>query len=75
MTFMEQTTTIKSLVLDRVRQSSPRPTQLIRELRDEAYPAEIQSALSDLIDEGEIFFSSDRRLRIATNTLAHAKSA
>lgn len=63
MTVMEQT--IKSLVLDRVRQAPLRPTELVRELSDEAYPSEVENALSGLLDEGAVVFGSDRKLSVA----------
>ena len=62
MTVMEQT--IKSLVLDRVRQAPLRPTELVRELSDDAYPREVENALSGLLDEGAVVFGSDRKLSV-----------
>lgn len=69
MTVMEQT--IKSLVLDKVRQAPLRPTELVRELSEDAYPREVESALSGLLDEGTVVFGSDRKLSVA-KTLAGA---
>jgi hypothetical protein len=71
MTVMEQKTTIRSLVLAKIRELEPRPTQLIRELCTEAYPSEIENSLSELLDEGAVIFGSDGRLRVA-ETFAHA---
>jgi len=68
MTVIEQT--IKSLVLKAIREKALRPTELVRELHTEAYPREIENALSALLDEGSVRFDSDRHLR-TTGTAAH----
>jgi hypothetical protein len=68
MTVINQT--IKSLVFEKIRQRELRPTELVRELLTEAYPREIENALSALLDEGSVKFDSDRHLR-TTGTAAH----
>ena len=61
MTVMDKT--LKSAVLDEIGQRPLRATELIQRLRKEGYPREIESALSDLLDEDAIEFSSDGLLR------------
>jgi hypothetical protein len=66
MTMMEQAMTIKSLVLAKIQESEPRPTQLIRELSTEAYPMEIENSLSELLDEGAVIYGPDGLLRVTS---------
>jgi hypothetical protein len=62
--------TVKSKVLETIRKSPLRPTELVSELRKESlYAREIENALSELLDEGTVTFGSDRHLR-ATDTPA-----
>lgn len=62
--------TVKSKVLETIRTSPLRPTELVSELRKESlYAREIENALSELLDEGTVTFGSDRHLR-ATDTPA-----
>ena len=57
--------TLKSKVLETIRQRPLRPTDLVLELRKEAYAREVEGALSELLDEGSVVFGSDRHLRVA----------
>ncbi len=69
MTVMDQT--LQGVVLQKIREKHLRPTELIRELSEEAYAREIENALSDLIEAGSVVFGSDGILR-TTESLAVA---
>jgi hypothetical protein len=55
--------TLQDVVLQKIQETPLRPTTLIRELRKEAYPREIENALSELIENGTVEFGSDGLLR------------
>jgi hypothetical protein len=57
--------TLKAKVLETIQQHPLRPTELVSELRKEAYAQEVEGALSELLDEGSVVFGSDRHLRVA----------
>ena len=54
---------LKSKVLETLQRAPLRPTDLVSSLRREALQMDIESALSDLLDEGTVIFGSDRLLR------------
>jgi hypothetical protein len=56
-------TVLKSKVLQTIQHEPLRPTDLVSCLRKEAPQMEIESALSDLLDDGTVVFGSDRLLR------------
>jgi hypothetical protein len=55
--------TLQDVVLERIREKALRPTELIRDLSGEAYPRELENALSDLIENGAVEFGPDGILR------------
>jgi uncharacterized protein (DUF111 family) len=62
---------LQDVVLQKIQEKPLRPTELIRNLSKEAYPREIENALSELIENGTVEFGSDGILR-TTSALAHA---
>jgi hypothetical protein len=56
--------TVRSRVLDAIKEQPLRPTELLLKLRPEFYGQEVEGALSELIDRGEVQFGKDRKLRI-----------
>lgn len=54
---------LRSKVLQLIKHEPLRPTDLVSSLREEAPQMDIESALSDLLDDGVVVFGSDRLLR------------
>ena len=52
-------------VLERIRNESPRPTELLQLLPEFSYE-EVQDALSELLESAEVELASDRRLHVKT---------
>lgn len=53
-------------VLRMVQEHSPRPTELLKLLSAKLSYDEIQDALSELLDSGEVVLNSDRHLNLRT---------
>ena len=53
---------VRDRVLSAVQEHSPRPTELLDLLSELSY-GEVQDALSQLLDEGEVDLTSDRHLK------------
>jgi hypothetical protein len=54
-------------VLELVRRDSPRPTELLKALESQMSYSDLQDAISELLDSGEVVLDSERRLRIKSN--------
>lgn len=52
----------KAMVLDKIAENSPQPTELLRLLKEELSYREIQRALRMLLDSGEVALTPERRL-------------
>lgn len=55
---------LKRLVLEKIEERSPKPTELLEILAPQLSYTEIQDAVSELIDTGAAKLSADRRLRV-----------
>ena len=55
--------TLSAVILDTLRATPLRPTDLVQTLCGLATPREIQNNLSDLLDEGAVVLGTDRLLR------------
>ena len=55
---------IRGVVLEAIRGSSPRPTDLIALLSDQMSYRDVQDALSELIESGQVELDSSLHLRI-----------
>jgi len=55
---------IREVLLNVIRDKSPLPTELIRQLSDQMSYRDVQDALSELIESGEVELGSSLHLRI-----------
>lgn len=53
------------LVLEKIEERSPKPTELLEILAPQLSYTEIQDAVGELIEAGTVTLSADRRLRTA----------
>jgi hypothetical protein len=59
------TPAVRDRVLKVVREGSPRPTELLDLLQKEFSYRDVEDALSELLDSGQIVLGSDRHLKAA----------
>jgi hypothetical protein len=57
--------TVEARLLAELAKRPLRPTDLVRALRNDVLPSEVEGVLSDLLDRGTVTFGSDRLLRAA----------
>ena len=58
------TPAVRNRILTMVREHTPRPTELLTLLQHELSYRDVQDALSELLDNGEIVLDSERHLRV-----------
>lgn len=58
------TPALRDRVMDEVRSISPRPTELLELLRNDFSYRDVQDAVSELLENGDVVLDSERRLRV-----------